>query len=62
MENRNNYEERNPFLPFYEADIMPLIELFADEALKKDMHKFAEAEDYRMAAIYRNELIRRGKL
>ncbi len=52
----------NPFTTFTEEELQNVIAFFKDETLMHDMKEFADTEDYQMAIIYRNELIRRGKL
>jgi hypothetical protein len=42
---------------------MPIyLDLYEDHVLVSDMKKAVEKEDYDMAIIFRDELIRRGKL
>jgi hypothetical protein len=38
------------------------VELYTEYALWKDMQRAEKEEDYEQAIIYRNELVRRGKL
>ena len=39
-----------------------LLQMISDESLFRNMHKSAYFEEYERAVIYRDELIRRGKL